>query len=165
MISRRLPSIEAARGKRVFIPVLLAVLCGLRRGEIAALRWRQVDLGAAQMAVVQSAEQTKAGVHYKEPKTGRGRTIALSGTLLTELKAYRVNQAKELLQLGKRVSEDDFVVTQEDGSPVRPHSLGQEWVRFLARHGSLLRIRFHHLRHASAFERRPPQGGERAVGA
>jgi integrase len=31
--------IEAARGRRVFIPALLAVLCGLRRGEIAALRW------------------------------------------------------------------------------------------------------------------------------
>ena len=51
--------IEVARSTRVFIPVLLAVLGGLRRGEIAALRWRQVDLVAAQLAVVQSAEQTR----------------------------------------------------------------------------------------------------------
>jgi len=42
------------------------------------------------------------------------------------------------------------VVTQVDGSPLRPHSLGQEWVRFLARHGALPRIRFHDLRHAHA---------------
>ena len=61
--------IEASRGQRVFIPTLLAVLGGLRRGEIAALRWRHVDLAAAQLAVVQSAEQTKAGVRYKEPKS------------------------------------------------------------------------------------------------
>jgi integrase len=48
--------IEAVRGRRVLIPTLLAVLAGLRRGEIAALRWRHVDLTAAQLAVVQSAE-------------------------------------------------------------------------------------------------------------
>jgi integrase len=142
--------IEAVRGRRIFIPTLLAVLGGLRRGEIAALRWRDIDLAAAQLAIVQSAEQTKTGVRYKEPKSGRGRTIALSATLVTELRAHRVQQAQELLQVGKRLSDDDLVVTQADGSPLRPHSLGQEWVRFLARYGALPRIRFHDLRHAHA---------------
>ena len=141
--------IEAVRGRRVFIPTLLAVLAGLRRGEIAALRWRHVDLIAAQLAVVQSAEQTKAGVRYK-PKSGRSRTIALSATLVIELRAHRLEQAQELLKVGKRLAEDDFVVTQADGAPLRPHSLGQEWVRFLARNGALPRIRFHDLRHAHA---------------
>ena len=36
--------IEAARLLRLFVPVLLAVTCGMRRGEICALRWRNVDL-------------------------------------------------------------------------------------------------------------------------
>ena len=142
--------IETARGTRIFIAVLLGVLGGLRRGEIAALRWRHVDLAAGQLAVVQSAEQTKTGVRYKEPKSGRGRTIALSATLVTELKAHRLRQVQELLRLGKRLTDDDFVVTREDGLPLRPHSLGQEWVRFLARHEALPRIRFHDLRHAHA---------------
>jgi integrase len=109
--------IEAARGKQVFIPILLAVLGGLRRGEVVALRWRHVDLAAAQLAIVQSAEQTKAGVRYKEPKGGRGRTLALSDTLVTELRSHRIRQAQELLQFGKRLSEEDYVVTQSDGSP------------------------------------------------
>jgi integrase len=61
-----------------------------------------------------------------------------------------MRQAEELLRFGKRLSDDDFVVTQADGSPLRPHSLGQEWVRFLARHSPLPRIRFHDLRHAHA---------------
>ncbi len=142
--------IEAARGRRIFVPILLAVLGGLRRGEIAALRWRHIDLMTAQLAVVQSAEQTKTSVRYKEPKSGRGRTIALSATLVTELRAHRVEQAKEFLQVGRRLSDDDFVVMQADGSPLRPHSLGQEWVRFLARNRALPRIRFHDLRHAHA---------------
>jgi integrase len=142
--------IEIARDRRIFIPTLLAVLGGLRRGEIAALRWRHIDLSGAQLAVVQSAEQTTAGVRYKEPKSGRGRTIALSATLVAELRAHRGRQAEELLRFGKRLSGDDFVVTRADGSPLRPHSLGQEWVRLLAHNGALPRIRFHDLRHAHA---------------
>ena len=142
--------LEAARGQRVFVPAMLAVLCGMRRGEIAALRWRAVDLEAAQISVAQSAEQTKAGVRYKEPKSGRGRTVALSVTLVAELKAHRLQQAQELLRLGKRLSNEDFVVAQFDGSPLLPHSIGQEWVRFLDRNRGLPRIRFHDLRHAHA---------------
>ena len=65
--------IEAARGGRVFIPTLLAVLGGLRRGEIAALRWREVNLAAAQLSVVRSAEQTRTGVRYRELKSRTGR--------------------------------------------------------------------------------------------
>jgi len=142
--------IEAVRGKRIFVPVILAVLCGLRRGEIAALRWRNVNLAGDQLAVVQSAEQTKAGVRYKEPKSGRARTIALSASVVAELKARRIQQAEELLKVGRRLSDDDFVVAQADGSPLKPHSLGQEWVRFLASSTTLPRIRFHDLRHAHA---------------
>jgi integrase len=142
--------IEAVRDRRLFVPVILAVLCGLRRGEIAALRWRHIDLAQGELAVVESAEQTKAGVRYKEPKSGRSRTVALTATVRTELKAYRARQAEELLKIGKRLADADFVVAQPDGSPYRPHSVGQEWVRFLADNPSFPRIRFHDLRHAHA---------------
>jgi integrase len=142
--------IEAARGQRVFVPAMLAVLGGLRRGEIAALRWRQVDLDLAQLAVTESVEQTAAGIRLKSPKSGHCRTVALSATLVAELKAHRLQQAQEFLQIGKRVCDDDFVVAQSDGSPLLPHSIGQEWVRFLGRHRYLPRIRFHDLRHAHA---------------
>src|SRR6516162_1376148 len=64
--------IDATRGTRMMISVILAVLCGLRRGEIAALRWRNINLNAAQLAVTESAEQTGAGVRYKRPKSGKG---------------------------------------------------------------------------------------------
>ena len=63
--------IDATRATRMTMTVMLAVLCGLRRGEIAALRWRNINLGAAQLAVTESAEQTRAGVRLKQPKSGR----------------------------------------------------------------------------------------------
>jgi len=54
--------LSIVRGSRIFIPALLAVLCGLRRGEISALRWRAVNLDAGQLSVVESAEQMNNSV-------------------------------------------------------------------------------------------------------
>ena len=141
--------IESLRSTRMLAPTLLAVLCGLRRGELAALRWRNVDLTTGQMAVVESAEETAGGVRYKEPKSGRARTVALSSIMTEELRAHRTTQAQELLRLGVRLSDDSFVVAQADGSPLKPTSITHEWVRLLG-NTTLPRIRFHDLRHAHA---------------
>jgi integrase len=51
-----------ARGRpRMFMPILLSALCGLRRGEAAALKWRAIDLNAAQLSVTTTLEQTAEG--------------------------------------------------------------------------------------------------------
>jgi integrase len=148
-LAQTMELIGAMRGTRLFVPVVLAVLCGLRRGEIAALRWRNVDLAAGQVAVVQSAEQTKAGVRYKEPKSGRARTVALSATVVEELRAHRIRQAEELLRLGTRLSDETFVCAREDGEPLQPNSFTHDWDRKIVQ-TTLPRIRFHDLRHAHA---------------
>ena len=49
-----------------------------------------------------------------------------------------------------RQSDDFFVVTQEDGRPLQPNSLTHEFVRLLAKHPTLPRIRYHDLRHSHA---------------
>lgn len=143
--------IEAFRPTRMFMAMMLAVTCGLRRGEIAALRWRDVDHddNRRHLSIRESAEQTKAGVRYKAPKSGKARTVALSATMAAELKAHRVRQAEEQLRIGLRPDGDSFVVAQADGSPLQPRSLTHEWKRLLGK-TSLPRIRFHDLRHTHA---------------
>jgi integrase len=141
--------IEALRGNRLLMPVMLAALCGLRRSEIAALRWGRVDLATSQIAIVESAEQTKAGIRYKSPKSGRGRTVAMSATITAELRAWRVRQAEELLQVGVRQSDETFVCALADNSPLRPNTLTIQWACLVGKL-SLPRIRFHDLRHACA---------------
>jgi integrase len=141
--------LETLRGERLFVPVILAVLCGLRRGEIAAIRWGQIDLAKAQLSVSRSAEQTRAGVRYKEPKSGRSRTVALSQTVVEELRAHRVSQAQELLRLGVRVTDETFVCARKDGNPLQPDSFTHDWDRKIAK-TTLPRLRFHDLRHAHA---------------
>jgi integrase len=141
--------IEGLGGTRLMIPVMLGVLCGLRRGEIVALRWRHVDLATGKIALVESAEQTAAGVRYKPPKSGRGRTVALSATMIEELRAHRVRQAEGLLRLGIRQDDATFVYAREDGEPIQPRSLTHAWQMMIGR-TALPRVRFHDLRHAHA---------------
>jgi integrase len=141
--------IEALRGTRILVPVLLGALCGLRRGEIAALKWRHIDLEGGKLTVAESAEQTATGIRYKQPKSGRGRVVALSGTVTEELRKHRISQAQELLRIGVRQSDATFVYTREDGAPLQPRSLTRAWEQALKR-TTLPRIRFHDLRHAHA---------------
>jgi integrase len=139
-VAQTVELIDAIRRSRLFVAVLLGVCCGLRRGEVAALRWGQVNLNSGSLSVVQSAEQTKTTVRYKEPKTGCARTVALSAMLVEELRQYRLRQSEELLRLGIRVTDETFVVAREDG---------HEWKRLVAKTG-LPRIRYHDLRHSHA---------------
>jgi integrase len=62
--------LEKLQGNRMFVPTLLAGLCGLRRGETAALRWRHVDFEAGHTSIEQSAEQTRSGVGERRPPQG-----------------------------------------------------------------------------------------------
>jgi integrase len=84
-VSTMVRALELARPWRAHVPVTLAALCGLRRGEIAALRWRHIDLDRAQLAVIDSAEQTRSGVRIKRPNNGKGRTVALPSIAVEEL--------------------------------------------------------------------------------
>jgi integrase len=141
--------LDAARPLRFFIPVLLAVTAGLRRGEICALRWRNIDLSARQIAVIGSTEQVKRTTREKTPKSGRARTVALATFAVEQLCQHKTRQAEELFKLGIRQDDNMYVVAQIDGNPLKPDSLTHEFVRFIA--GTTLpRVRFHDLRHSHA---------------
>lgn len=141
--------ISQLRGNPILLPALLAVLCGLRRGEAAALRWRAVDLDKAQMSIAQSVEQTLQGIRVKPPKSGKARTVALSATMVDELKAHRLAQAQQMLKLGVRLDGHSFVCAHADGSMMTPMFISQQWARAV-RKTTLSRITFHDLRHAHA---------------
>jgi integrase len=66
------------------MPVLLAVTTGLRRGEILALRWEDIDFNSGTLSVRQSLEQSRAGLAFKAPKTAKGRRVVALPTLTAE---------------------------------------------------------------------------------
>src|SRR5262249_5224974 len=139
--------IDAVRGRSLFMPIVLGVLCGLRRGEIAALRWRDVNFDAGRLSIVASFEQTNGGVvRLKPPKSGRSRTVALPALAVEELRRYRIKQAEDLLQLGIRQSDDTHVCLQPNYQPWAPRTLSSIFAKFIGA-TDLPHVRLHDLRH------------------
>jgi integrase len=138
------------RHTRVYWPVLLALSTGMRRGEVFALRWRNVDLERGILRVMESLEQTKAGIRFKAPKTDRTRNITLPTFAIAELRRLKREQAEELLVLGTRQTGDTLVCARADGLPLQPQSLTHQFTRLTGRIKELPRIRFHDLRHSHA---------------
>ena len=101
------------------------------------------------MAVSASTEQTDDGIREKETKSGKSRAVALPAMIVGELRQHRLRQAKQLLALGVRLTDDHHVVAREDGQPLQPRSLSQAFRKFIGRH-DLKKIRLHDLRHTHA---------------
>lgn len=111
--------------------VVVAVGTGMRRGELCALQWRHVDLAAAVIRVERSLEATNAGLRLKSPKSRHGRRrITLPASVVDTLRSHRVKQSELRLALGAgRLDRDDLVFATEDGSPISPDRLSQQWRR------------------------------------
>jgi integrase len=153
--------LQAAEDKPLFIPILLAVTTGLRRGELLALKWRNVDLALGVLTVVETLEETKeGGLRFKTPKTeGSRRSVTLPGFTAEELKRDKVRQAEKLLGLGVRQDAETLVCGRYDGSPRSPRAFTKEFTVFMealrakGRVGSQIdipRVTFHGLRHSHA---------------
>ena len=66
--------VEKLRGSALHAPALLGLLCGMRLGEVLALRWSCVDFERKIIQIREALEQTKAhGIRFKAPKTAAGR--------------------------------------------------------------------------------------------
>jgi integrase len=142
--------LRAAAHSRLSLPVLLAVTTGLRRGEILALRWQDVDFQNGTFAVRQSLEQTRGGLSFKQPKTVKGRrVVALPSLTLDALKQHKVKQATTKLALGATYEDNDLVCAREDGTPWPPDAFSTAFVGLVRRAG-IPAIRFHDLRHTHA---------------
>jgi integrase len=102
--------------------VLLALATGMRRGEVLALRWKNVDLDRGMLSVVQSLEQTKNGLRFKDTKTSRVRAITLPAYAVEELRRLKRQQAEELLALGVRQTGETLTCCRFDGEPLQPRS-------------------------------------------
>jgi integrase len=142
--------IEAARGSPLYAPVLIALATGVRRGEALALRWRNVDLDRGAIRIVESLEQTAAGLRFKTPKNDRGRTVTLPTFAVGELRRLKREQAESMLMLGVRQTGDTLVCARVDGAPLQPVALTHLFTRLIGRTADLPRVRFHDLRHTHA---------------
>jgi len=136
-----------------FPQIVLAILTGMRRGEIYGLRWRDVDLVEGIITVRQASQYTKEkGIFFKEPKTTSSRrSLDVSDYVVTVLRKVKVEQNKCKLAYGEHYHEEsgDLIFTQPDGRPQHPDSISSWFPEFIEKNG-LPRVRFHDLRHSHA---------------
>jgi integrase len=143
--------LEAAKDTPFYTLFYLALFTGMRRSELLALRWSDIDLMLCQLYVSRSLHQLKNGdVIYRQPKSDKSRRmIALTPSTAIVLREQREHQNSEKLLQVLPVSDDDLVFSQPDGSPYRPDTITHAWIK-LARKTGLRGIRLHDARHTHA---------------
>lgn len=117
------------RSKPLYMIALVGLSTGMRRGEILALRWRDIDFAAGRIRVEQSLEQTKEGLRFKSPKTKSGRrSITIPASVSTELKAHLRLRQEQFLAIGRgKVPDDGLVFCDENGQPLSPNAVTKAW--------------------------------------
>ena len=111
--------LDSQADDRLFALWRLAVMTGLRRGELASLRWSDLDLEAGSLRVSHTFAVIGYRVVESEPKTEKSRrTIGLDPVTVSALKAHRERQSEEMLAVGSRPAEDAYVFTASpEGAP------------------------------------------------
>ena len=143
--------LAALRGRPLYPVAVIGLATGMRRGELAALRWSDIDFDGGKIRVERSLEQTNAGLAFKAPKTRAGRrTVSIPSSVVAELRAHWRRQGEQRMALGLgKAGGDDLVLARPDASPWPPDSLTTAWAKTIAAL-RLPKVTLHALRHTHA---------------
>lgn len=143
--------LEAARQTQYYALFHTALFTGMRRSELLALRWCDLDLLLCQIYVSRSLHVLIGGqTIIRQPKSAKGRRmIALSPLTASVLRDHREKQSLERGMLGKPMNGEDFVFSNAEGKSLLPNSVTHAWIKLVRRTG-IKPIRMHDARHSHA---------------
>ena len=129
----------------------LGLMTGMRRGELAGLKWANVNLANRQLQVVNTLQRiTGLGLLNGQPKTERSRrSIALSDDTVALLHEIRGKQITQQLEVVDAWTDSGYVFTSADGMPVDPNLATRAFKKVLTSAG-LPKLTIHGLRHTHA---------------
>ncbi|GGF11310.1 site-specific integrase [Subtercola lobariae] len=129
----------------------LAIFTGLRRGELAGLRWADVDFTKRELVVRQQRVQVGHTVLDGAIKTdsGQDRKVSLGSEAIGALVAWQIRQEGERAEWAAAYQGAGHVFSYEDGRPLRPAHISRTFDTLVERSG-LPHMRLHDLRHEHA---------------
>ena len=142
--------IQAVKGEKLELPIMLALFYGLRRSEVLGLRWGAIDFEGKTLAIVHSVSFVQEDGHYilkerdKVKRKSSFRTLPLVEGVEELLKKEVKRRYRDALPC-----PDDYICVDEKGELFRPNYVTQGFTKLLKKHG-LRQIRFHDLRHSCA---------------
>ena len=144
--------LDAAKDTPWYTFLYLAVGTGLRRSEMLALRWRDLDLQGFTLTVRRVLHWIKdQGFIFTEPKTKKSaRTIPLPPSVAMALRVHRERQDAERETLGAPITDDGLVFARVDGSPFYPSVASHAFLSIARKAGLDEGIHLHSLRHTHA---------------
>lgn len=149
-LARAVAAADTNKDQRLVTLVRVAANTGARRGELAALRWCDVDLTAGTVTIASALTVDAGRLVRKNTKTNNRKVIALGPDTVRALKAYRASTAETFLKLGWNLTPTTPVWRQRGRTaPIYPDTISQAW-RTLADSVGLTGVRFHDIRHAVA---------------
>jgi len=123
---------------------------GLRRGELAGLKWDAIDLDGSTMRIVRTRVLVDGKPVVSAPKTEAGRrNVPLDSTLVAMLRAWKTRQGAERLSVGEGYEHSGYVFTDEVGRPLNPEYFSTA-LESITRATGIRRVRLHDLRHTAA---------------
>ena len=133
------------------VAFLLAIHTGMRRGEILALKWSNVNFETETVKVEESLAYTKEqGLYFKAPKTTNSiREVVIPASLISLLKELQYEQKKMKLRMGTSFHPYNLVISTTDGKPVHPRNLARTFKQLINKAG-VKEISLHGLRHTNA---------------
>lgn len=143
--------LQAARRSPAETAFVLAATYGLRRSEAAGLRWQAIDFDANAMLISHTAISSSGRVTYSDrvKSAASYRTLPLTPGMRDYLLRLRDSQQRMRQRLGARYFDSDYICRRDNGRPLRPDYISQEFPRVCQAAG-LPHIRFHDLRHSAA---------------
>lgn len=143
--------LQAARNSPAEPAFVLAATYGLRRSEAAGLRWQSVDFDTNSVLINHTAISSSGRVTYSDrvKSDASYRTLPLMPGMRDYLTQLRQTQQDMELRLGKAYYHSDYICRRDNGRPLRPDYISQEFSR-VCRAAGLPHIRFHDLRHSAA---------------
>lgn len=98
-----------------YTSTLILAYTGLRRGEMNALRWNDIDFEGKKLTV----DETRDRHGVRSPKTKRSRrTIIISDILINQLKLYRKWCMELKFSRGEKLLDEDFILISRKGNPI-----------------------------------------------